>query len=63
MSPRLLLGLGLIFIFTGWIIPLLIIMRVVPSSFLLNFISWGTSVSGLFIGFIGGAMLVRINKE
>jgi len=63
MSPRFLLGLGLIFLFAGWIIPLLIIMQVVPSTFLLNFLSWGTSVSGLFFGFIGGAMIISINKE
>jgi hypothetical protein len=55
-SPRFLLTLGLILLLIGWLIPLLIIMRVIPSTFLLNFLSWGTSVAGLFLGFIGGAM-------
>ena len=62
-SPRFLLTLGLILLFFGWIIPLLIIMRVIPSTFLLNFLSWGMSVAGLFLGFIGGAMWVRMNRE
>jgi len=62
-SPRFLLTLGLILLLTGWIIPLLIIMRVIPSTFFLNFLAWGASVAGLFLGFVGGAMWVRMNKE
>jgi len=62
-SPRFLLILGMILLLIGWIIPLAIIMRVIPSTFLLNFLSWGASVAGLFLGFIGGAMWVRMNKE
>jgi len=62
-SPRFLLTLGLILLFIGWIIPLLIIMRVIPSTFFLNFLSWGMSVSGLFLGFVGGAMWVRMNRD
>jgi hypothetical protein len=63
ISPRFLLTLGLILLLTGWIIPLLIIMRVIPSTFFLNFLSWGMSVAGLFLGFVGGATWVRMNKE
>lgn len=63
LSPRFLLTLGLILLLIGWIIPLLIIMRVIPSTFFLNFLSWGASVAGLFLGFIGGALWIRINKE
>ncbi|HAV78232.1 MAG TPA: hypothetical protein DCX53_12860 [Anaerolineae bacterium] len=62
-SPRFLLTLGLILLLIGWIIPLLIIMRAIPSTFFLNFFSWGASVAGLFLGFIGGAMWVTMNKD
>jgi hypothetical protein len=62
-SPRLLFSLGLALLFIGWIVPLLIIMRVIPSTFFLNFLSWGLSVAGLFLGFIGGALWVRLNRE
>ena len=62
-SPRFLFTLGLILLLAGWIIPLLIIMRVVPSTFFLNFLSWGMSVAGLFLGFVGGVMWVRMNRE
>jgi len=62
-SPRFLLSLGVILLLVGWLIPLLIILRVIPSTFFLNFLSWGVSITGLFLGFIGGAMWVRKNKE
>jgi hypothetical protein len=35
----------------------------IPSTFLLNFIDWGASISGLFLGFLGGAMWVKMHKE
>lgn len=60
-SPRLLLGIGLILLFSGWIIPLLILMHMIPSTFFLNFISWGASIAGLFLGFIGVATWSKMN--
>ncbi|HSG44377.1 MAG TPA: hypothetical protein VLA72_14605 [Anaerolineales bacterium] len=62
-SPRFLLTLGLILLLAGWITPLLIIMRVIPSTFFLNFLSWGMSVAGLFLGFVSGAMWVKMNRD
>lgn len=62
-SPRFLLILGLVLLLVGWIIPLLTLMRMIPSTFLLNFIGWGASVSGLFLGFFGGAMWVKLNRD
>jgi hypothetical protein len=61
-EPRFLLSLGLILLFTGWIIPLLMIMHIIPSTFFLNFVAWGASVSGLFLGFIGVATWTKMRK-
>jgi hypothetical protein len=61
-EPRFLLSLGLILLFTGWIIPLLIIMHIIPSTFFLIFVAWGASVSGLFLGFIGVATWTKLRK-
>ena len=58
-----LLILGLILLLVGWVIPLLIIMNVLPSTFMLNFIGWSASVSGLFLGFFGGAMWVKMDED
>ena len=62
-SPRFLLGVGLIFLLIGWLIPVLIILYVIPSTLFLNFLGWGLSVSGLFLGFIGAAMLGRVDQD
>jgi len=62
-NPRLLLSLGLVLLLIGWIIPLLIVMRVIPSTFFLNFVAWGASISGFFLGFIGVATWTKMRKE
>ena len=62
-SPRFFFILGSFLLLIGWVIPLLILMRMIPSTFVLNFIGWSASVSGLFLGFLGGAMWVKMNKE
>jgi hypothetical protein len=47
----------------GWAIPFLIIMYIIPSTLFLNFLGWGLSVSGLFLGFIGTAMLGKVDND
>ena len=54
-SPRLLLGLGLVLMLLGIILPFLMVIRVLESTFFLNFFSWGASVAGLALGTIGFA--------
>jgi hypothetical protein len=63
ISPRFFFILGSILLLIGWVIPLLIIMRMIPPTFVLNFFGWSASVSGLFLGFLGGAMWVKMNRE
>ena len=62
-SPRFLLALGLFLMLLGIILPFLMVIHVLPSSFALNFFSWGASVVGLALGMIGVATSVRINKD
>jgi len=62
-SPRFFFILGSILLLIGWVIPLLILIRMIPSTFVLNFIGWIASVSGLFLGFFGGAMWVKMSKD
>lgn len=62
-SPRFLLILGSVLLLVGWTIPLLTLMRMIPSTFFLNFIGWGASVAGLFLGFFGGAMWVKMSRD
>ncbi|MEP7135411.1 MAG: hypothetical protein ABI904_10810 [Chloroflexota bacterium] len=62
-NPRLLLSLGLVLMLLGVILPFLMIIYLIPSTFFLNFFSWGASVSGLFLGFIGVATWTKMRKE
>jgi len=55
-SPRLLLSLGVILLLLGIVLPFLMVIQILESTFFLNFFSWGLSVTGLALGTIGFAM-------
>jgi hypothetical protein len=61
-SPRFLLSLGLVLMLLGILLPFLMIIKVLESTFFLNFFAWGASVAGLALGTIGFAMWSR-NKR
>jgi hypothetical protein len=50
--------IGFFLVLTGAVLPFLIVIRLVPSTFFLNFLAYTASVSGLFLGVIGMAMYV-----
>lgn len=58
-SPRFLLSLGLALMLLGIVLPFLMVIRVLESTFFLNFFSWGASVAGLSFGTIGFALWSR----
>jgi hypothetical protein len=59
--------IAVILLVIGAALPFLMAIRVVESTFFLNFLSYIASVTGLFLGFIGIAMYVgdarRKNKD
>ncbi len=57
LAPRLIM-LGLIAMLLGFILPFLMVLEVLPSTFLLNFLAFTASVGGLFLGIIGVSMYV-----
>ena len=58
-SPLFLLSLGILLMLLGIILPFLMVIKVLESTFFLNFFSWGVSVAGLGFGTIGFAMYSR----
>ncbi len=62
-DPKLLLGIGLLLLFTGFILPVLMIMRVLPSTFFLNFLSYTASFVGLVLGMLGAMLVVLRNRR
>ena len=62
MQPWKLILIGFVLVLFGFVAPFLMVMKVVPSSFILNFLSYGASVVGLFLGLIGAALYVRTHR-
>jgi len=58
-KPRTLLFIALGLLLFGWVMPFLMVIHVVESTFFMNFLSWGASVGGLYLGVIAVAGLVR----
>ena len=54
--PERLLAIAIFLLLFGCVMPFLMVTQVVESTFVLNFLSFGASVSGLLIGIIGIAM-------
>jgi vacuolar-type H+-ATPase subunit I/STV1 len=66
MNPRrpvymILFGFALVLL--GAFLPFLMVMRIIPSTFFLNFFSYGVSIVGLFLGLIGSALFVSYNRK
>lgn len=62
LHPRNLIFLGFILVLLGFVVPFLMVLRIVESSFFLNFFSYGASVAGLVLGLIGAAWYIRIDR-
>jgi hypothetical protein len=55
--------IGFVMVMLGAILPFLMVMRILTSTFFLNFFSYGASLVGLFLGIIGCANLVRYHRK
>jgi len=57
------LVIGFFMVLGGVILPFLMILRVLESTFFLNFFSYTISTLGVILGIIGAAMYVRENRS
>ncbi len=55
-SPWGVIALGFVFVLLGWLAPFLMVIKVIPASFWLSFLSYGLSILGLFLGIVGASM-------
>lgn len=63
MSPLGLIFVGFLLSLTGVILPFLMVIHIIPSTFFLNFFSYGVSLTGLFLGVIGASQYIRGNQK
>jgi len=52
-------AVGFVLVVAGAVLPFLMVQQILKSTLFLNFFSFAISVSGLFLGVIGGAMYVN----
>lgn len=62
-NPVRLMLIGLVGLVLGAVLPFLMVIRVLESTFLLNFLAYGASVGGLFIGMLGAISYARTERE
>lgn len=63
MKPIHMLILGGVMQFTGCAIPFMILIHMLASTFFLNFLAYGVSVAGVFIGVVGLANYSRFQRK
>ncbi len=57
-NPKYILLLGFVLLIIGVVLPLLMVMHIIESTFFLNFFSYAASFMGLMFGFIGSILFV-----
>ena len=63
LTPVQMILIGFLLVVIGWVLPFLMVMGMLKAGFFLSFLSYGTSVAGLFVGFIGAAMYVKTKRK
>lgn len=66
ISPKGMIGIGFVLVLLGFLLPFLVVIKMIENSFFLSFLAYGAQVSGLILGVIGAAnhtMLDRHDKE
>lgn len=58
LGPRGIIFIGFILVFLGFLLPLLMVMKILESTIFLNFFSFIASLAGIFMGLLGTAQYV-----
>lgn len=62
-SPGMMIGIGFVLVLFGAVAPFLMVMKILPSTFFLNFLAYAASVLGLILGFVGSLMYIRDRRN
>jgi len=54
---------GFFLLLLGAVLAWLLVLRIIPSTYFLNFFSYTASVAGLFMGLVGVVLYVRLNRK
>lgn len=53
-----LFAVGAVLVILGAVLPFLMVLYLLPSTFLLNFLAYGSSVAGLFLGTLAAVRMM-----
>lgn len=63
LDPRWLVVIGFFLVLFGFVAPFLMVVGVIPLSYLVSFLSFSASVAGLFLGLIGVGWYSSIHRN
>jgi hypothetical protein len=61
--PRLIILIGFVLVLLGAVVPFLMVMGILRSTFALNFFAYTASVAGLLLGLVGLAWSTRFDRD
>jgi membrane protein implicated in regulation of membrane protease activity len=62
LQPWKMIALGGAMMLVSMVLPWLMVLQILRSTFFLNFLAYGLSVAGMLIGFIGMVSIVKIRR-
>jgi len=62
-NPVKMMVIGFVLLLVGVILPFLMVLRVLESTFFLNFAAYLSQVAGLFLGVVGAALYFKENRK
>jgi len=63
MRPWHLILIGFLLSVLGWVLPFLMVIHVITSTFFLNFFAYTASLIGFFLGIIGASRYIQERKK
>jgi len=62
-QPKTILLVGFVLVLTGFVLPFLMVLQMIESTFFLNFFAYAASITGLVLGTIGAVLLYTMNRN
>ena len=62
-NPKVILLIGFFLVLIGFLLPFFMVVQVIEATFFLSFLSYGASITGLVLGFIGSLMFFNVKRK
>jgi hypothetical protein len=63
LTPAKILLIAFGLLLAGWILPVLMVMQIIPSTYFLNFFSYTAQLLGTILGFIGTLSIISRSRR